>query len=125
MTLHSLIKEIITLTPSIVIAFLMLLSLILWFAFCGFIERVEMREWRNMNTQGKNGLKDQHVRVGDNSDKIGIRVNKNVPLRRSPIRFKGSMYCEHNADECPEVTRGPRASPPPSVTSPVLKARRR
>ena len=89
MTLGYLIKEIITLIPSIVIAFLLLLSLILWFAFCGFIERMEMRKSRNMNTQGKNGLKDQLVLVGDNSDKIGIRVNKNVPLRRSPIRFKG------------------------------------
>jgi len=59
MTLDSLIKEIITLIPSIVIAFLLLLSLILWFAFCGFIERAEMRKSRNMNTQGKNGLKDQ------------------------------------------------------------------
>lgn len=88
MTLDSLIKEIITLIPSIVIAFLLLLSLILWFAFCGFIERVEMRKSRNMNTQGKNGLKDQLVRVGDNSDRIVVRVNKNVPLRRSPIRFK-------------------------------------
>lgn len=89
MTLDSLIKEIITLIPPIVIAFLLLLSLILWFAFCGFIERVEMRKSRNINIQGKNGLKDQLVRVDDNSDKIAIRVNKNVPLRRSPIRFKG------------------------------------
>ena len=121
MTLDSSIKEIITLTPSIVIASLMLLSLILWFAFFGIIERVEMRKWRNMNTQGKNSLKGRLVRVGDNSDKIGIRVNKNVPLRRSPIRFKGWMYCEHNADECPEVTLGPRAAPPPSVTSPRSK----
>lgn len=89
MTLDSLIKEIITLIPPIVIAFLLLLSLILWFAFCGFIERVEMRKSRNINIQGKNGLKDRLVRVDDNSDKIAIRVNKNVPLRRSPIRFKG------------------------------------
>lgn len=59
MTLDSLIKEIITLIPPIVIVFLLLLSLILWFAFCGFIERVEMRKSRNLNTQGKNGLKDQ------------------------------------------------------------------
>ena len=89
MTLDSLIKETITLIPSIVIAFLLLLSLILWFTFCGFIERVEMRKSRNMNTQGKNGLESQPVRVGDNCDKIVIRVNKNVPLHRSLIHFKG------------------------------------
>ena len=85
MTPDSLIKEIITLIPSIVISFLLLLSLILWFAFCRFIERVEMRKSRNMNTQGKNRLKNQLVRVGDNSDKIVIRINKNTPLRRSPV----------------------------------------
>ena len=59
MTPDSLIKEIITLIPSIVISFLLLLSLMLWFAICGFIERVEMRKSRNMNTQDKNSLKDQ------------------------------------------------------------------
>ena len=89
MTPDSLIKEIITLIPSIVISFLLLLSLILWSAFCRFIERVEMRKSRNMNTQGKNRLKNQLVRVGNNSDKIEIHVNKNIPLRRSPVRFKG------------------------------------
>ena len=89
MTPDSLIKELTTLIPSIVISFFLLLSLMLWSAFCGFIERVEMRKLRNMNTQDKNSLKDQLVRVGDSSDKIVIRVNKNIPLRRSPVRFKG------------------------------------
>lgn len=89
-TIISLVKGIISLIPSIVIAFLPLLGFaIFWLAFWGFTDWLDTRKPRNMNTQVKYDIEGHPVRVGNDSEEIGIHVNKNAPLRRSPVRYVG------------------------------------